>query len=480
MEKKFQIDKKILIILLSILGLLVLFLVIYFFFVPRFQLNSFSSKIEVPYAQEFAFQAGDVCYGTFFHCEKVEAREEGTVDTTKLGSYKVTYVFEYQSKVLLKEQEVLVVDDEKPVISIEGEEPLTYCANGNGYGYKVVATDNYDGDLSDKVISKIENEKIVFEVVDSSGNKSVLEKNGILKDEEKPVITLNGESNVFVPLNGTYEEKNALAYDSCDGDLTSGITVEGSVDTTKTGEYILTYKVLDSNNNEASVTRNVYVYQASDYPSLEGKNIYLTFDDGPSAYTSKLLDVLKKYNVKATFFVTDQNLTRGYDDVLKRAYDEGHTIGLHTSSHNYGYIYSSVDAYFNDLYAIQNKVKRITGFAPMIVRFPGGSSNTISRSADGGTRIMSQLTKAIQAKGFRYFDWNVDSNDAGGAKNAAQVASNVINSLGNKSTYVVLQHDIKEYSVDAVETIIQFGLSHGYTFQALKMDSPRVEHTVNN
>ena len=173
-------------------------------------------------------------------------------------------------------------------------------------------------------------------------------------------------------------------------------------------------------------------------------------------------------------------MTRGYDDVLKRAYDEGHTIGLHTSSHNYGYIYSSVDAYFNDLYAIQNKVKKITGFAPMIVRFPGGSSNTISRSADGGTRIMSQLTKAIQAKGFRYFDWNVDSNDAGGAKNAAQVASNVINSLGNKSTYVVLQHDIKEYSVDAVETIIQFGLSHGYTFQALKMDSPRVEHTVNN
>lgn len=480
MEKKFQLDKKILITLMIVLGILILILGIYFFFVPRFRVQSFSSKVEVSYNEEFNYQSGKVCYGTFFHCEEVEIKEEGTVDTSKLGSYQVTYVFEHQSKTFSKEQEVLVVDNEKPVISIEGEEPLTYCANGIGYGYKVTATDNYDGDLTDKVVSKVENEKIHFEVVDSSGNKAVLEKNGILKDEEKPVITLNGESSVFVPLNGVYEEKNASAYDNCDGDLTVNITLEGTVDTTKAGDYMLTYKVLDSNNNEASVVRHVYVYQSSDYPSLEGKNIYLTFDDGPGAYTSKLLDVLKKYNVKATFFVTDQNLTKGYDDVLKRAYDEGHTIGLHTSSHNYGYIYSSVDAYFNDLYAIQDKVKRITGFAPMILRFPGGSSNTISKSADGGTHIMSQLTKAVQAKGFRYFDWNVDSKDASGAKNAAQVASNVINSLGNKNTYVVLQHDIKEYSVDAVETIIQFGLSHGYTFQALKMDSPRVEHTVNN
>ena len=116
----------------------------------------------------------------------------------------------------------------------------------------------------------------------------------------------------------------------------------------------------------------------------------------------------------------------------------------------------------------------------MIIRFPGGSSNTISRNYDNGTRIMSKLTKAVQAKGFRYFDWNVDSNDAGTAKSAGAVSANVINALGNNNTYVVLQHDIKSYSVDAVETIIQFGLSHGYTFQALKMDSPRVEHRVNN
>ncbi len=478
--KQKRIDKKILIGLLVLLGVLMIFLAIYFFCIPRFRIQFFETEIEIPYQSEFAYSQTDVCFGTIFHCEEVTPKETGEVDTSKLGTYKVTYTYEYNSKSISKEQEVVVVDKESPIITIIGEEPLFYCGNGNGYGYEIEAKDNYDGDITDKVTSKVEEGKIVFEVMDSSGNKSTLEKKAELNDQESPTITLNGESSIFVELNGTYTEENATATDNCDGDLTSKITIEGSVDTSKSGEYILTYKVVDSNNNASEVKRYVYVYQTSDYPSLEGKNIYLTFDDGPSKYTSKLLDILKKYNVKATFFVTNQNLTKGYDDVLKRAYDEGHTIGLHTNSHVYASVYSSVDAYFADLYAIQDKVKNITGYAPMIIRFPGGSSNTISKNYDNGTHIMSMLTKAVQAKGFRYFDWNVDSKDASTAKNAASVASNVINSLGNKSTYVVLQHDIREYSVDAVEMIIQFGLSHGYNFQALKMDSPRVEHSVNN
>ena len=479
-EKKLRIDKKVLFVLLAIFGIILLFLFVYFFLVPRFRLSNFSSKVTVPLKADFTYNVGNACYGTFFHCEEVKATESGEVDTSKLGSYTVVYTYEYESKTFEKEQTVEVVDLESPIIEVVGEEPLTYCANHKGYGYEVKATDNYDGDLTDKITTTVLDEEIVFEVTDSSGNKASLSKPAILKDEDAPTISLNGEENVFIPLNGTYVEANASATDMCDGDLTSQITIEGVVDTTVPGEYQLVYKVLDSNQNEATVTRYVYVYESSDYPSLDGKNIYLTFDDGPSKYTDKLLDVLKKYNVKATFFVTDQGLTKGFDDVIKRANDEGHTIGLHSSSHNYGYIYSSVNAYFSDLNAIQAKVERITGAKSTIVRFPGGGSNTISKNYDAGCHIMSKLTKAVQAKGYRYFDWNVDSKDAGGAKTAGEVASNVINSLGNQSTYVVLQHDIKEYSVDAVETIIQFGLSHGYTFQALKMDSPRVEHSVNN
>lgn len=477
--KKMSIDQKVLFIVLGIFGLVVLFLGYYFFLMPKFRTEGFVAKVEIPYESTYNVTAGTVCYGSFFHCEPLEATQKGEVDTSKVDNYTVTYVYEHDGKSLELLQEVSVVDKESPTISVNSEE-LYYCASGKVYNYEATAYDNYDGDVSSNIEVFLEGSKAIFQVEDSFGNQSRVQKDATLKDEEVPILTMNGEASVYIPLNGVYEEASVTASDNCDGDLTDKITVEGTVDTSKAGEYVITYRVSDSNQNEATLSRHVYVYQANNYADLSGKNIYLTFDDGPSKYTARLLDILKKYNVKATFFVTDQNLTKGYDDVLKRAYEEGHTIGLHSSTHSYGYIYSSVDNYFTDLYAIQTKVKNITGYAPMIIRFPGGSSNTVSRSYDGGARIMTQLSQAVQAKGFRYFDWNIDSKDSSSVKNSAQVASNVINQLGNKSTYVVLQHDIKDYSVEAVETIIQFGLSHGYSFQALKMDSPRVEHTVNN
>ena len=219
------------------------------------------------------------------------------------------------------------------------------------------------------------------------------------------------------------------------------------------------------------------VQEEKKYVSPIGKNIYLTFDDGPSAYTGNLLDILKKYNVKVTFFVTNQGLTKGYDHFIKRAFEEGHTIGLHTDTHNYKNIYQSETAYFEDLYAIQKKVKDITGYESKIIRFPGGSSNTISKFNPG---IMSRLSKEVEQKGFRYFDWNLDSDDAGSARNSSKVSANVIKGLGNGNNYVVLQHDIKKYSVEAVEAIIQYGLSHGYQFRNLTMDSPNMHHHINN
>ena len=93
---------------------------------------------------------------------------------------------------------------------------------------------------------------------------------------------------------------------------------------------------------------------------------------------------------------------------------------------------------------------------------------------------MSRLTKAVEQRGFRYFDWNIASGDAGETTNTNKIVSNVISSLGNNSTYVVLQHDIKDYSVNAVRSIIEYGLSHGYTFRALTMQSPVVHHHINN
>ena len=88
--------------------------------------------------------------------------------------------------------------------------------------------------------------------------------------------------------------------------------------------------------------------------------------------------------------------------------------------------------------------------------------------------------KAVEAQGFRYFDWNVDSYDAGGATTADQVFNNVVNGCKGNRWSVVLQHDIHGFSVDAVERIIQWGLANGYTFKAMTMDSPGCHHGVNN
>ena len=203
--------------------------------------------------------------------------------------------------------------------------------------------------------------------------------------------------------------------------------------------------------------------------------IYLTYDDGPSEYTASLLDVLKKYNIKATFFVTGY----GDDDLISREYNERHTVALHSFTHKYNLIYTSVEAYFADLEQVKTRVKNITGEDVNIIRFPGGSSNTVSAKYDGPIRIMSILSQEVLNRGYVYFDWNVDSNDAGNTDSADQVYSNVVSRL-KEGANIVLQHDTKGFSVEAVERIIEYGLSNGYDFQALKADSPAIRHGINN
>ena len=164
--------------------------------------------------------------------------------------------------------------------------------------------------------------------------------------------------------------------------------------------------------------------------------------------------------------------------LVARAAQEGHTVAIHTYTHRYSEIYASDDAFYKDLYAMQDLIYQHTGIRTMLTRFPGGSSNTISSAYNRG--IMTRLTKALREKGFQYFDWNVDSNDAGGAKTADEVFENVVKCVSNRTNSVVLQHDTRGFSVDAVERIIAWGLCNGYTFKALDIDSPACHHPVNN
>ncbi len=209
--------------------------------------------------------------------------------------------------------------------------------------------------------------------------------------------------------------------------------------------------------------------------------IYLTFDDGPSKNTRTLLDVLKKYpQVKVSFFVVNQ--ATNYVPLIAEEFQDGHTVAVHSYTHDYKKIYKSTDAYWSDFNKMNDIVEKYTGQRSILFRFPGGSSNTVSRSYSKG--IMTTLTKQSKDKGLVYFDWNVSSGDAGETTSTDKVYSNVISGIKsntkNGRASVVLQHDSKSYSVKAVERIIQWGLQNGYRFLPLSKNSPTAHHHINN
>mgnify|MGYP004491136295 FL=1 len=290
-------------------------------------------------------------------------------------------------------------------------------------------------------------------------------------DNISPEITLKGSDNIKLYESSDYEEPGFIAFDNYDGDITKNVIVQNDIKE-EIGDYKITYIVEDSSGNKTMVTRNVKILGKE-------KNIgtiYLTFDDGPSNNTSKILDILKQEDIKATFFLV--NFNSSYNPAVKRIYDEGHSIGIHSYTHNYKLIYSSVSAYFDDLNKMNDKIKTITGSDTKLLRFPGGSSNTISSFNKG---IMTTLVKEVTNAGYHYFDWNVDSSDAWSARNSNDVYNNVVNNL-KKGTNIVLMHDLSsnEKTVNALEKIIKYAKEKGYTFANITMNTKEIHHGINN
>ena len=375
-------------------------------------------------------------------------------------------------------------DRTAPVVTLAGD-TLTLVDIRKQYeepGF--TAADDVDGDLTAKVSVTArpganESETIYsYEVTDSHGNTGWATRIVQMRDLETPYITLTGGETVKVYMGDRYHEPGFTAYDYTEGDLTELVEVEGEINNFAEGVYTYTYRVTDKEGNEGVATREVKVVPREQPEEVrpEGKVIYLTFDDGPCIYTEKLLDVLAKYDVKVTFFVTNQ--FPNYQYLIKREAEEGHTVAVHSYSHVYGRIYKSEEAYFEDLNAMNDIIEEQTGKRATMLRFPGGSSNAVSRQYCVG--IMSQLTKDLTAAGFQYYDWNIPSGDSDGATTAAEVFNNVKRYVQSYNISIVLQHDIKAFSVDAVEQIIIWGLENGYTFLPLQPDSPTVHHRLNN
>lgn len=182
-----------------------------------------------------------------------------------------------------------------------------------------------------------------------------------------------------------------------------------------------------------------------------GKKVYLTFDDGPSSNTDQILDILKDYDVKATFFVvgkTDERSVKAYQRIV----EEGHTLAMHSYSHRYDEIYESKEAFARDLNSLQEYLYETTGVWPRIYRFPGGSSNTVSKVD------MQELIEYLTDIGITYFDWNVASGDAvSRALPAETIVNNCLSGIEKQKESVILMHDAsnKGTTIEALPQIIE-------------------------
>ncbi len=199
------------------------------------------------------------------------------------------------------------------------------------------------------------------------------------------------------------------------------------------------------------------------------KRVYLTFDDGPTGnITPQVLDVLRRYNVKATFFEVG-SLIKANPDAARRVYEEGHLIANHSNGHNYEKLYASEEAFINEINECYENIKAVTGEAEpfKLVRFPGGSYDS---DGDKYSSVKQQCKETLKQYGFYYCDWNASSGDADGKmKDARQLLDFMTVNIYDDNNVVVLMHDAstKQTTVDALPMIIQYFIDNGYTFHRL-------------
>ena len=184
---------------------------------------------------------------------------------------------------------------------------------------------------------------------------------------------------------------------------------------------------------------------------IEGtRYVYLTFDDGPSTNTDEILDILARYDVKATFFVCGKASNK-YTDAYKRIVDEGHTLGMHSYSHKYSDIYESVDSFKADMDKLRIFLYETTGVWAKYYRFPGGSSNTVTKVD------ISELIGCLDEPEVTYFDWNVSAGDDKSGANKDKIYNNIVNNVPRFKHCIVLMHDAadKQSTVDALPQVIE-------------------------
>lgn len=465
------------IIIFGVILLILISSTIIYFLIPKIEivLNG-NSKITLELGNKYNELGATAYVNKIFNKKKLNVEIIGNVNINKIGKYEIKYRVFDNNNVKEIERIVTVIDTVKPIITLNSE--IKACKNNKIVEIDATAKDNYDGDITNKLNYRVENDNVFLTVSDSSNNKMEISEKIKYIDNEIPVINLINDETIYILLGEEYQEYGASANDSCDGNLTDKITIENNVNTNKIGTYEVKYSVKDNEQNEVKVIRKVIVVDEKNKIVEKVKNgiIYLTFDDGPGVYTSEFLNVLAKYDVKATFFVTNQ--FPKYQYLIKQEYDQGHTIGIHTYSHKWS-IYESVEAYSEDFKKIDNIIYDQIGIHTNFFRFPGGSSNTVSRNYNKG--IMTKLSQIMTERGYIYFDWTFDSGDTSKNKNSKNDIINTVKKyLKGDGNYIILMHDLKKSTLEALPEIIEYAKERGYVFEPITENTPIAHFKIAN
>lgn len=214
--------------------------------------------------------------------------------------------------------------------------------------------------------------------------------------------------------------------------------------------------------------RGLTTYLPEIAPYSEENIAYLTFDDGPDdKVTPQILDILKRENVKATFFVLG-NMVEQNPKVLKRIFDEGHAIGNHSYNHVYSELYKSPYDFVDQMMKTDEIIKDITGVRPLIIRAPGGAAGVFN----------DDYWAMLDSCGYVEYDWNACTQDAtASAPNAATQIDNVKKQIGDypPKALIVLMHSKagKEETAKALPQLIDMLRSYGYKFGVVTPMTPQ-------
>lgn len=415
-----------------------------------------------------------------FQGEKSDVSVSGSIDTKTPGEYVLTYTFHGVSQ----ELSVLIQDTTAPDLEVHDvTTDAKQEVDAESFVTSVTDLSRVSLDIlnPDDLTAGAGKFKIQIQAMDEYGNittkTAVLER---IDDTEEPVI--EGETEpVSLETGQEYTPPVLSATDNFDKTVAVQTDLNG-LDTSVPGQYSVRFYAQDRSGNMAERIQEVTVVQPEPEPVQESqpepdKVVYLTFDDGPSENTWKILDILDQKDVKATFFVT--GCSQANNDAIAATAARGHSIGLHTYTHDYASVYASEEAYFSDLQAISDMVASVTGQRTTLIRFPGGSSNMVSAQYSSG--IMTRLSQEVLEKGYQYFDWNVSSGDAASVTvDAATIAANATS--GQQDKIVLLMHDSapKTTTAEALPAIIDHYQSEGYAFRGLDMNSTNAHHHINN